>query len=46
MMTLYFEIDHTIASEGFSANYISLDASKGNMSVCSLSKIKCFQLSL
>ncbi|NXY42567.1 CUBN protein, partial [Ceuthmochares aereus] len=31
MMTLYFVTDHDTASEGFSANYISLDASK----VCS-----------
>ncbi|XP_013797015.2 cubilin [Apteryx mantelli] len=31
MMTLYFVTDHSIASEGFSANYISLNASK----VCS-----------
>ncbi|OWK59671.1 Cubilin, partial [Lonchura striata] len=31
MMTLSFMTDHSIASEGFSANYISLDASK----VCS-----------
>ncbi|NXD11879.1 CUBN protein, partial [Nothocercus nigrocapillus] len=31
MMTLYFVTDHSTASEGFSANYISLDASK----VCS-----------
>uniref|UniRef100_A0A8B9GL35 Cubilin n=1 Tax=Amazona collaria TaxID=241587 RepID=A0A8B9GL35_9PSIT len=31
IMTLYFMTNHSIASEGFSANYISLDASK----VCS-----------
>ncbi|XP_040403063.1 cubilin [Cygnus olor] len=31
MMTLYFVTDHSISSEGFSAHYISMDASK----VCS-----------
>uniref|UniRef100_A0A8C0FEB1 Cubilin n=1 Tax=Bubo bubo TaxID=30461 RepID=A0A8C0FEB1_BUBBB len=31
MMMLYFVTDYSIASEGFSANYISLDASKGNI---------------
>ncbi|XP_054027363.1 cubilin [Dryobates pubescens] len=31
LMTLYFVTDHSLASEGFSANYISLDSSK----VCS-----------
>lgn len=34
VMMLYFVTDRSISSEGFSANYISLDASKGNMPVC------------